>query len=197
VRAVASAQLPAELRPRSFPAEAPDAALRRAALAAFRSLPVHSQLQADYARWRRRCGDATKVPRWDEADGVPRLAVMRAASTALVSVSAGVWIAPDKAGCGDSFQTSLWALFEVTGSGTAARLRLRSRPAAGLSLTPLAASDLDGDGQLELLIGGFGDQNQPNAAGQAYQIDHGILRARDGSYEDLEGLELPVLICPA
>ncbi len=186
-----AASLPA---PRVFPAEAPDAALQRAALAAFRALPAYTKLQADYRRWQKKHAPSSKAARWEEADG--KLTVLRASSPALVSVSASAWVSGDKGGCQDAFRASLFALFEVAPGGAAPRLSLRSRPSAGISLTPLAASDLDGDGRLELLFGSFGDQNQPNATGQYYQLDLGVLRAHEGVYDDLVGLELPVLICP-
>jgi hypothetical protein len=181
--------------PRVFPAEAPDEKLGSAALAAFRVLPAYAKLQADYRRWRAKHAPGSKAARWDEADGKPKLTVVRG-SPALVSVSAGAWVSSDKGGCQDSFRASLFAIWEVTPGGAAPRLSLRSRPSAGVSLRLLAASDLDGDGRLELLFGSFGDLNQPNAAGQHYQLDRGILHVRDGVYDDLEGLELPVLICP-
>ncbi len=198
-----SVSLPA---PRVTPALPPEAALKDAALAAFRALPEHRRIQASYRRWQRTPPEGQKAPkkpkaaRWDEADGKPKVVVLRSSSPSLtlVSVSASAWVSDEEGGCQDSYRTALWGLWEVEAgaAGKAPRLRLRNRPNEGVSLRPAAMADLDGDGQVEILIDEFSDRNQPNPTGQYLQLDHGILYQREGTFDDLEGLAVPVLICP-
>lgn len=193
-----AASLPA---PRVHAAQPADAKLRSAALAAFRALPEHRTQQAAFRRWQQPDKQKKRLPQvasWDEADGKPEVVVIRTPARTLIAATGKAWVGDD-GGCRNTFQAALWALWEVEGEGATdapPRLLLRSRPCPGISLVPTAATDLDGDGALELLFRSARDLSQPNAAGQSLQLDVGVVHERSGFFDDVEGLEVPVLVCP-
>ena len=76
------------------------------------------------------------------------------------------------------------------------RLVLRNQPDPAMFLQPNAAVDLDGDGQPELLFDAFSDGSAGNATGQPQRLENGVVRVLGGQYVDVEGVELPVYICP-
>ena len=63
-------------------------------------------------------------------------------------------------------------------------------------MRPTAAVDVDGDGHVELLFDGFSDFASANIFGQPQFLEHGIVRALGDSYVNVEGPEVPILICP-
>lgn len=107
------------------------------AVDAFRALPAHETLQAEFADYREEAGS------WDESEDTTML-VRRfdggGRTLYAVSASAGY-------GCGD-FMASLFAVFERDAEGT-----LVPRSVGQLDRAPVAVFDLEGDGELELSFG--------------------------------------------
>lgn len=108
------------------------------AIAAFRALPAHRQLQRELETqhdgkgwWDAYEGASPEVFEWADAKGEPRLVVVHA--------RAGT-------GCG-SFGGSLTALFEVANE----KLVLLSEKTATHDFEPLAIVDLEGDGTFEIV----------------------------------------------
>lgn len=124
--------------------EEPDAALRAAALAAFRKLPEHGAHQKAYDEFWRESKPAGKKPRtWDQHEGgAPQVKVLRLGQVTLVTVQA-----QEVVSCAE-FMASLWAVFRVEGKG----LKLRQAAETPQTITPRAIVDLDGDGDPEVLM---------------------------------------------
>jgi ketosteroid isomerase-like protein len=124
--------------------EEPDAALRAAALAAFRKLPEHGAHQKAYDEFWRESKPAGKKPRyWDQHEGgAPTVKVLRLGQVTLVTVQAQEMVS-----CAE-FMASLWAVFRVEGKG----LKLRQEGETPQTITPRAIVDLDGDGDPEVLM---------------------------------------------
>jgi hypothetical protein len=167
-------------------ARKPDAAQRAAVMAALRGLDAYKQLQAEWSRWAKEHPAEDPAPRkvWH---GEPEIRVLAAGvAKPLISVSVA------QRGLCNEFSGSSWAVWEVDG----AKLTLRNRPSPGLYLQPVAAVDLDGNGKLEILYEGLEDESRGNASGQPGRNDYGIIRLAGELYEDIEGLALPVFVCP-
>jgi hypothetical protein len=172
------------------------------ALAAFRALPESQAIQRRFAAWHAspQGNDDSKhdrkpAPAWfAHGDTRPtvRLITVTPTGPLLVSVSAAV----NEGGCADGVFGSLWALWQVEGPPEKPRLTLRNQPDESMTLQPTAAVDLDGDGRVELLFDGFSDSSAANAAGQPQFLEHGIVRALDDSYVNVDGPETPILVCP-
>jgi hypothetical protein len=189
-----SAALPV---PAIVAAERPPADLKDRALAALEALPESATIQREFARWY--AGEHPKSrrppPVWFRlTEHRPLIRMFRPASgPVLLSVSAMA----AEGGCGDGIFNALWALWEVDDKDPAhPRLILRNQPDTAFSLQPTAAVDVDGDGRLELLFDSSSDYATVNAAGQPDYLEHGIARALDGSYVQIEGPETPMYICP-
>ena len=73
---------------------------------------------------------------------------------------------------------------------------LRNQPDESMDLQPSAAVDTDGDGRPEILFGRFSDDSMRNAAGQAETLENGVVRALGDSYVGIEGVALPIYVCP-
>jgi len=189
-----SAELPV---PPIAPATLPDPALHKQALAAFGALPEARAIQQRFARWHAgEHGAATKVPDW--FGGKPPAAVVRvmkspAGGPVLLSVSASFYVG----GCGEAgAEGSLWGLWQVEGTPASPRLVLRNQPDESMHLQPSAAVDTDGDGRPEILFGRFADDSNRNAAGQAERLENGIVRVLGDAYVGIEGVALPIYVCP-
>jgi hypothetical protein len=127
--------------PRIFGPVSPDDPERERALAAFRSLPMHRAIQRDYATYD---GVDRRAP-WDTyASAAPEtvLFIDRAGRRVMVSVFARV-----RSDCA-SFNATAWALWEEV-EGT---LTPRTDVAHATAYQPRAIVDLDGDGQVEIVI---------------------------------------------
>ncbi len=121
----------------------PDAAVQRQALAAFRKLPGYKAIQKDFK------GNG-HTGAWDAFDGAaPRVVAFGAKDEAsLVAVSARAGH-----GCGD-FYGEFWAVWEVRRERGAVKLVLQTDvKAPGALFEPVAAADVDGDGDVELMSG--------------------------------------------
>jgi ketosteroid isomerase-like protein len=189
-----SAALPV---PPIAPATLPDPALQKQALAAFRALPEARVIQRRFARWHAgEYGAATKIPDWfsgSDRPAVVRVMTSPAGGPVLLSVSASFSVG----GCGEAgAQGSLWGLWQVEGEPDAPRLVLRNQPDESMHLQPSSAVDTDGDGRPEILFGRFSDDSKRNAAGQAERLENGFVRALGDSYIGIEGVALPIYICP-
>jgi hypothetical protein len=186
-----SATLPA---PAIATAEAPPANLRARALAAFRALPESRAIQRRFAAWSASQHYKGAPPWFDQGEGSPtvRLINVKPTGPMLLSVSAAI----NDGRCEDGVVGSLWALWQVDGSPENPRLVLRNQPDESITMNPTAAVDVDGDGHVELLFDGFSDYASANAFGQPQLLEHGIVRALGDSYENVEGPETPILICP-
>jgi hypothetical protein len=178
-------------------AEAPSPELKDRALSALKALPESAAIQREYARWY--AGEYPKKrhppPLWfQRADQKPAIRLFRPASgPALLSVSAMVV----EGGCNDGVFEYLWALWEVDDKDPAhPRLIPRNQPDTTFTLQPTAAVDVDGDGRPELLFDSSSDYASMNAAGQPDFLEHGIARALDGSYVQIDGPETPIYVCP-
>jgi hypothetical protein len=190
--------------PRVFPARPADARLQQAALRAFRALPEHGRLQTEYRKWQETPGEGKKktskrrVSHWDQLEpGNTRVLVIRRDTPALtlVSVSSRAGMADDD-DCHDTFEGHLWGLWEVRQETGKLRLLLRNRPSDKVSLVPTAAVDIDGDGELEILVSAFYDLAQPSSSIGPLFYDTGIIRKTKDLYDDIEGLEVPTNIGP-
>ena len=173
-------------------ATAPDAALKGRALTAFAALPPALEIERRFATWFAGEQVAGKpVPAWvrsRETKTEVRL-LQHGGGPRFVSVSAVLNVG----NCSDGVFESLWAIWELDGTGG---LVPRSEPTGMIALSPAAIADLDDDGKPELLFDDFSNLGDMNAAGQPETMDRGIVRARDGLYVDVEGLGIPDLICP-
>lgn len=143
--------------------------LRAMAMAAFRKLPAHAKLQKEFTDTLKDAGGP-----WDAFEGAkPRVVIMRHAgsnkSVVTVSARAGV-------GCGE-FEAELWGAWQLEGEGKAATLKPLASPPAWQIYSPEAALDVDGDGELELLI------------------DGGLLRIGGSGFELWKRLVIPNLDC--
>jgi len=155
---------------------APDAALSKSALAAFRALKPWAALQAAW----KSDGAGKKGGRWDEQDGGPAVKAWKiakgGATRTFVSVSAIV-----QGGCA-KWDGDLWGLFEVDGGG---KLLLRNDPGQ-ITVEPTLAVDSDGDGAPELLF-----QRTPDFSTQG-----GLVRPATGVWRDVLRIKVPYLDCP-
>jgi hypothetical protein len=171
--------------------------LQKQALAAFRALPEARTIQQRFARWHAgEHGAATRVPDWfggsNDRPAVVRMMTMPAGGPVLVSVSASFSVG----GCEAGAAGSLWGLWQVEGTPGAPRLVLRNQPDESIHLQPSAAVDTDGDGRPEILFGRFSDDSKRNVYGQAETLDNGFVRALGDSYVGIEGVALPIFVCP-
>lgn len=146
------------------PSAAADAETEARALAAFRALPAWAAVEARYE-------DEIKedrAPMWD-SHGEPRptVNVVAAGGARLVVVTADVG-----GGCGD-FGATQTTVFRDGARG----LELVGAP-IDASFVPTSAADVDGDGELDLVM--------PN----------GVRRAAGGAFERSETIEVPFLGCP-
>lgn len=178
-------------------AEAPAPDLKKQALAAFQALPESRAIQREFALWSAAQGSRSgrSTPSWFQRPHYrPTVRVFRPATgPALLSVSANV----SEGGCTDGIFDALWALWELKDEQTGhPRLILLNQPDTYKTLRPTAAVDVNGDGTLELLFEGSIDAASANGAGQPQMLEHGIVRALNGSYVDVEGPETPIDICP-
>ena len=175
-------------------AETPSDDLKARALAALEALPESAAIQREFARWY--AGEHPKSrhppPLWfRRAQQKLAIRIFRPASgPALLSVSAML----GDGDCADGVFDALWALWEVDDKDPAhPRLVPRNQPDTAFTLQPTAAIDVDGDGTPELLFDSSSDYATVNAAGQPDFVEHGIARALDGSYVQIEGPETPLL----
>lgn len=146
-----------------------DQALRTLALAAFRKLPAHATLQKEFAATVK----GAKGP-WDTYLGAtPRVVVMRhkKVNKILVAVTAQAGV-----GCGE-FEAELWGAWQVVEQAGKQVLEPLAAPPAWQLYRPEAALDVDGDGELELLI------------------DGGLLRLGKDGYKEWQRLQVPNLDC--
>jgi hypothetical protein len=181
--------------PLAMATEAPPE-LRELALTAFGALPESRPIQRDFDDWARRQHNPTKGP-WFRVNATTSVRVIRSINgPVLVSMVAfrgeGRWAC--NLGDDDSaIVEQLWALWEVTGPDEAPRLVLRNHPARWTGLKVTGAVDTDGDGRPELLFERFLPDVQPY--GDRVDVPKGVVRAVDGAYGDIEGLETNVLSC--
>lgn len=160
--------------PPVFATELKDPALKKAALAAARALPLYRAMTASRAskhdwvwetQWRDMRATVTGVPeRW-------------------ISVSLY-----GEGGC-DSDALQLWALFSVTDSPTGPKLTLLNDPGKE-AVTPTLLLDVDGDGAPEILY----DLGSLNELG--YDFDGGVVRRKAGRLGDVEKVRNRYLGCP-
>jgi hypothetical protein len=167
--------------PTVAPAEPADKELRKRALDAFRALPASQAIQRRFA--------VSRIAHWTSVGATPDVRVMRPPGRPAL-VSAFIEVA--EGDCADGFFARLWALWELRGD----QLVLVNDPDPTMSLRPTAAADIDGDGHPALLFERFSDDGARNAAGQPTTFDHGVVRALGGRYVGVDGLELPIYICP-
>jgi hypothetical protein len=136
--------------PRVAAAEKASGPLLAAALAAFRALPAHREIQRLWAK-----EDPHAEGVWDAELGAPATVwALRHPSETLVVITAG-----ETVGCGE-FTGDLTAFFRVTGPEAAPRLVPLGDHALGELALPVSAFDLDGDGHLEILFGPEGLREQ-------------------------------------
>jgi len=117
-----------------------DAALAARVLTAFRALDAWTSLQSSYAE----SGGASA--HWDESAGSgPSVSIWSAPNARRYAV---VTADASSGGCAD-FSASLWSVFDVAADGSLTRVTDASSPGY---FSPLAATDIDGDGRPELVV---------------------------------------------
>lgn len=151
------------------PAVDADKPLRALAMEALRKLPAHATVQKDYEATVKDASGA-----WDNFEGAtPRVVLMRhkKSGKAVVAVTARAGV-----GCGE-FEAELWGAWALDERGGKMKLKPLAQPKPWQLFRPEAALDLDGDGELELLIPG------------------GLLRKGKSGYELWQRLQVPSLDC--
>ncbi|NUQ72172.1 MAG: hypothetical protein HUU21_01145 [Polyangiaceae bacterium] len=125
-------------------ASAPSASLERRALAAFRALPLHAEIQTTYREF-----EPSNKGSWDEAADA-ELTV----SELKLRAGGGTWVwvsARTAGGCGD-FNAELSALFEIRQGPFGSELVTRYAGQESPETAPEAVVDSEGDGRIDILF---------------------------------------------
>jgi hypothetical protein len=163
------AQLLESAPPEMVPGEPADAFTEQVVLRAFRALPEHVAIQSRYEAGER---ERDAPVQWDSRDAAPTVNVFPFPEGAIVTVTASAGEA-----CGD-FRGELTAVFRVGGTPHRPEFTLLNRPGEMGAVIPAAAGDVDGDGELDLVL------------------PAGIMRSRAGVIGAPEVAEVPFLGCP-
>lgn len=152
---------------------APSAAQQKRVLAALHALPRYAELQRNWQEEKR--GGA-----WEEkAEGA-------LVETKVFTYGERTWLsvtATAGEGCG-GWSGDLFAVYEEQKDGT---LQLRNRVGSGVTVTPLQAVDIDGDGQPELLFEG---------AWWELGTERGFVRPSANRGDEYHKLASPFFDCP-
>jgi ketosteroid isomerase-like protein len=186
--------------PKLGTARAAPAEHEKLALESFRALPATRAIQREFAAWHRRERPREgKAPAWFQLGQGAQVRSLRTSDsgTVLLSVTASYFGDAGQEPCSElNFGGSLGAIWRLDGTAETPRLVLVNRPDPALIITPTAAVDVDGDGQVELLFDDFENSATSNVTGRGGLIEHGLLRPHAGTYMDVEGPETQVYICP-
>jgi hypothetical protein len=187
-----SAALPV---PTVSPARPPDQATRSLVLAELSKLPAFRAIESDYRVWKKDGGRSfPDEPPGKNLDAKVVIATIPVAGgRTLVTAQLGISLGES---CGESFDRSLWLVWERSEPGPSGALVLKSPALEGITLDARAAVDVDGDGKPEILFSGYSNQLFHSMSGQPAVMEWGLLRAVDGQFGDFDGLELSSYVCP-